>query len=147
MCGIAGIIDQMGYSNDNVLRNMREALAHRGPDSAAQNSWTSPCYVGLAHRRLAILDTSDLGTQPMHFQQLSLVFNGEIYNFKALKKELEARHHEFQTSTDSEVLLHAYQEWGVEALHKLKGMFAFALLDRTLNRLVLRSSLHPARKP
>ena len=137
MCGIAGIIDRMGFSNDGILHNMSGALAHRGPDSAAQNSWTSPCYVGLAHRHLAILDTSDLGTQSMHFQQLSLVFNGEIYNFKALKKELEALHHEFQTSTDSEVLLHAYQEWGVEALHKLKGMFAFALLDRTLNRLVL----------
>jgi len=137
MCGIAGILDLSGFSNDNILKNMSGALAHRGPDSVDQCAWHTPCYIGLAHRRLAILDTSDLGAQPMHLHHLSLVFNGEIYNFKTIKKELENLQHEFKTSTDTEVILHAFLAWGAEALQKLKGMFAFALFDRSKNQLFL----------
>jgi asparagine synthase (glutamine-hydrolysing) len=137
MCGIAGIIDKTGISNDFLLQRMRDALIHRGPDAGGQISWKTPSYLGLAHRRLAILDTSEQGHQPMHFNAWSIVFNGEIYNFKQLKNELLALGHSFNTQTDTEVILHAFDAWGIEAIQRFKGMFALALVNHTTRELFL----------
>lgn len=130
MCGIAGRFNfRTGAPVDHaVLANMCDLLAHRGPD--ASGVWTDGA-VGFGHRRLAVVDLSAAGRQPMQCDDASLVitFNGEIYNFLELKRELEGRGHRFQTATDTEVLLLAYREWGQSCLSRLRGMFAFAIWD------------------
>ena len=135
MCGIAGFV---GPEDPAVLKAMNDALAHRGPDGHGFLSDTSR-RVHLAHRRLAILDIQG-GAQPMTTidDHLTVTFNGEIYNHRALRSELESRGRKFVTShSDTEVLLHGWAEWGSDLLLKLNGMFAFALLDRANERLIL----------
>jgi asparagine synthase (glutamine-hydrolysing) len=126
MCGIAGFV---GPSVDSeVLARMTDALMHRGPDD--RSTWISPCgYIGLGHRRLAILDLSENGAQPMSTPEgdLTIVFNGEIYNFLELKRQLPDYH--YQGHSDTEVILAAYRKWGRDCLKHLNGMFAFALWD------------------
>jgi asparagine synthase (glutamine-hydrolysing) len=113
-------------------------LIHRGPDDAGE-WWSEDGRVGLAHRRLSILDLSPLGHQPMHLTDrgLSIVFNGEIYNHAELRKELQCRGHKFRSHCDTEVLLAAYAQWGADCLARLNGMFAFALYDALEGRLLL----------
>lgn len=137
MCGIAGIATRHGSSPDEgLLRRLSEAVAHRGPDG--EGIWTAP-GVGLAHRRLAIIDLSPAGAQPMHDAtgSFTITYNGEIYNYRQLRHELEGRGAKFLTSSDTEVILEAYRAWGDECLEKLRGMFAFALWDGTKKRLLL----------
>lgn len=137
MCGIAGFIDFKFNSTGLILREMTDILKHRGPDGSDYHLDSSEyCQVGLGHRRLSIIDLSPDGAQPMHFNQYSVVFNGEIYNYKELKKNLEAKGHFFNTQSDTEVLLHAYDEWGVEAANKMVGMFAFVIYDKKQNEVV-----------
>ena len=132
MCGIAGII---GYRVDvhvdeAELIALRDAQEHRGPDDAGV--WRSPDgRVGLAHRRLSILDLSPTGHQPMATLdgRFQLVFNGEIYNFREIRSELIRLGHEFASTGDTEVVLLGYQEWGPAVLDRLRGMFAFAIHD------------------
>ncbi len=129
MCGIAGQFALNGGEADAPLVGaMAERLAHRGPDGEG-NFFSGP--VGLAHRRLAIIDLSDEGRQPMTNEDGSLwiVFNGEIYNYRELRAELLAAGHRFTSATDTEVILHAYEEWGRDCLHRFNGMWAFALWD------------------
>ena len=137
MCGIAGIVrfDPRDTVDGERLRRMREALRHRGPDGAGQ--WIEG-PVGLAHRRLAILDV-DGGAQPMSNEDgtLVIVHNGETYNHPALRPELEARGHRYATRSDTETILHLYEEEGERCVERLRGMFAFALWDRREGRLVL----------
>ena len=121
-----------------VLSRSCDAITHRGPD--ARGTWLSvDRRVGLAHRRLAIIDLSERGRQPMADKsgELVVTFNGEIYNFKALRKELECLGHGFQTGTDTEVILASYREWGVGCLDRFNGMFAFALYDIGRRQLFL----------
>jgi len=130
MCGIAGIIRLDGASVEPpILQKMTDAIAHRGPDG--EGHWIEG-NVGLGHRRLAILDLSPAGHQPMvsadHRYMLS--YNGEVYNFRELRKELEAKGYWFRSKTDSEVVLNALAEWGPKALDRFNGMFALALWDR-----------------
>jgi asparagine synthase (glutamine-hydrolysing) len=130
MCGIAGIF-HLGTPKPvepQRVRAMIDTLAHRGPDG--EGVWTAP-GVGLGHRRLAIIDLSAAADQPMssHDGRLTIVFNGEIYNFQAVRAELEARGHGFRTQGDTEVILAAWQEWGPASVDRLDGMFAFALHD------------------
>lgn len=135
MCGIAGFI---GDQNPVALRDMTDAVAHRGPDGEGFLSDIQR-RVHFGHRRLAILDI-DGGIQPMSLPDgsLTVIFNGEIYNHRGLRAELEAHGHRFVTShSDTEVLLHGWSEWGEKLLPRLNGMFAFALLDRPKERLVL----------
>jgi asparagine synthase (glutamine-hydrolysing) len=136
MCGIAGRVNfkTQGPVDPAVVHGMCELIAHRGPDG--QGVWVDG-HVGLGHRRLAIIDLSPAGRQPMALTQgdIHITFNGEIYNFLELRRELEARGHRFRTRSDTEVLLVAYQEYGVECLTKLRGMFAFALWDAPRRRL------------
>jgi asparagine synthase (glutamine-hydrolysing) len=128
MCGIAGILTRDPLSDAaKPLGAMTDALAHRGPDS--QGHWVSGS-VALGHRRLSILDLSDSGRQPMidADRRFVIVFNGEIYNYVELRAQLESRY-SFRTSSDTEVLLAAWREWGEAALPRLYGMFAFAIWD------------------
>src|SRR2546426_1129572 len=111
---------------------MRDRLAHRGPDG--YRSWlaeSSSGLVGLGHRRLAIIDLHERAAQPMFDarRELALIHNGEIYNYVELRQELEAEGVEFTTSSDTEVLLAAYERWGTECLSRLNGMFAFMIWD------------------
>jgi asparagine synthase (glutamine-hydrolysing) len=133
MCGIAGIFsyreEAPPVGRDELLR-MREAMVFRGPDGAGL--WISgDARVGLAHRRLAIIDLSDNGLQPMASEDggLQIVFNGEIYNYRELRRELESRGRVFRTDSDTEVLLHLYAERGADMVHALRGMFAFGIWD------------------
>ena len=128
MCGIVGQHNFRGRVDIPQFERMRDSMAHRGPDG--YGLWESPDgSTALGHRRLALIDLSDAGRQPMpnEDESLWLVFNGEIYNYQIIRDELEARGHRFRSHTDSEVILHGYEEWGHEVLGRLKGMFAFAL--------------------
>jgi len=136
MCGIAGILRCDGAApGPGLLRAMTTAIAHRGPDG---DGFFSDGPVGLGHRRLAIIDLVT-GDQPMSSDDGSvvLIFNGEIYNFRELRRELEARGATFRTASDTEVILHAYEAWGVDCLPRLRGMFTFALWDKARRRLFL----------
>ncbi|NWG29879.1 MAG: asparagine synthase (glutamine-hydrolyzing) [Rhodocyclaceae bacterium] len=133
MCGIAGIFtygDPAAQIDREELLAIRDAMTHRGPDGAGL--WLSEDgRVGLAHRRLAIIDLSPAGAQPMSSadKRLHVVFNGEIYNYRTLRAELEGRGHVFRSQSDTEVLLHLYAERGEEMVHALRGMYAFAIWD------------------
>lgn len=130
MCGIAGIFDSQGQAEVNldILQAMNRVQFHRGPDEGAH--FTSP-GVGLAHRRLSIIDISS-GQQPMltSAQDVGLVFNGEIYNFKQLRQELKQLGYAFTSHSDTEVILNGWQAWGEAVVDKLRGMFAFAIWDK-----------------
>jgi len=130
MCGILGIVSRSPNSDKGWLKNGLTSILHRGPDDLGQ--WISPDgRVGLAHRRLSIVDLSMAGHQPMHDPEngLVIVFNGEIYNFQHLRHELSQKGYMFRSQSDTEVLLKAYTEWGTDCLTKLNGMFVFALYD------------------
>ena len=138
MCGICGKIyfDQERRVTECELVKMSDALAHRGPDG--EGAWTNG-YVGLAHRRLAIIDLRAVASQPMSNEDGSvwITFNGEIYNFRELRAELEARGHIFRTDSDTEVIVHAYEAYGRGCLDRLRGMFAFAIWDARSHTLFI----------
>ncbi len=131
MCGIAGF----SWNDGSLVRRMAETLKHRGPD---QSGHFADASVSLGHSRLSIIDLSDKGRQPMSNEDgtLWMVCNGEIYNHRELRRELEGRHR-FASGTDTEVILHAYEEWGTDAFRRFNGMWAFALYDRKAGTLVL----------
>ena len=138
MCGIAGRINFRSAApvDAAVLGRMCALIAHRGPDG--QDVWLEgPAALG--HRRLAIIDLSDGGRQPMASAdgRLRITFNGEIYNFRELRADLERRGHHFRSQSDTEVILAAYQEFGASCLERLNGMFAFAIWDRQERTLLL----------
>jgi len=134
MCGIAGILDPVGPDRER-LRAMASALVHRGPDD---EGYLVDGPLGFAFRRLAILDLEG-GNQPLSNEDgsVSVVFNGEIYNFRELREELRVRGHEFRTRTDTETIVHLYEELGERCVVRLRGMFAFALWDSRRGRLLL----------
>jgi asparagine synthase (glutamine-hydrolysing) len=135
MCGIAGIYHTGGEQPDSeVLLRMARCIAHRGPDG---ERFFTDGGLGLAHRHLRIIDLSDAAMQPMANEDgsLQLIFNGEIYNYVELRPRLEAAGHRFTSHSDSEVILHAYEQWGDACLHRFNGMFAFALWDARRRRL------------
>ncbi len=138
MCGIAGIFHLQTAKpvEPQRVRAMIDAIAHRGPDG--EGVWTAP-GVGFGHRRLAIIDLSDAADQPMISAdgRIVTVFNGEIYNFQAVRAELEAKGHVFRTRSDTEVILHGWREWGEACVSRFDGMFAFALFDAADQRLFL----------
>ena len=137
MCGIVGIFNQNGEPVSPVLlRKMTEAIKHRGPDS---EGFYVDSFIGFGHRRLAIIDLSRAGHQPMisENKQFAITYNGEIYNFQDLKLELENLGHKFKSRTDTEVILQAYVQWGANSVQKFNGMFAFAIWDKTRQELFL----------
>ncbi len=139
MCGIAGWVD---WKDDltrqgPMVERMASTLCHRGPD--AQGQWLSP-HAALAHRRLVVIDPEG-GGQPMIYQEsghtYAITYNGELYNFRELRRELERGGHTFRTQSDTEILLHAYVEWGEECVCHLNGIFAFGVWDEQKQRLLL----------
>jgi asparagine synthase (glutamine-hydrolysing) len=137
MCGIAGIFNLNGEPVSPVLlRRMTDSMAHRGPDG---EGFYTDSFVGFGHRRLAIIDLSPSGHQPMitHDGRLAITYNGEVYNFQELRVELESLGHIFRSRTDSEVVLNAYAAWGADCVSRFNGMFAFAIWDRTRQELFL----------
>ncbi len=137
MCGIAGIFNINGDEvSENTIGNMTKVIAHRGPDGKGTYRDHN---LALGHRRLAILDLTESGHQPMLSKdgRIAVVFNGEIYNFRELRLELEKKGHEFHSRTDTEVLIHSFEEEGIGFARKLNGMFAFALWDKDQRRLYL----------
>ncbi len=138
MCGFVGFANSSLNRDDNIkiVNEMMDTIKHRGPDSG-------DCYsdnqITLGFRRLSIIDLSAEGSQPMYNEDKScvLVFNGEIYNYQELKTELLKKGHIFKSDSDSEVVVHAYEEYGVELLHKVRGMFSFAIWDKNNDTLFL----------
>mgnify|MGYP001265739824 FL=1 len=130
MCGLVGIVSTTPQINRAWLARGRDAMTHRGPDDKGE-WWSSDGRVGLAHRRLSIIDISPAGHQPMHdvHGKLCIIFNGEIYNFSELREQLISLGYEFKSQSDTEVILSAYREWGTNCLERLNGMFAFAIFD------------------
>src|SRR5262245_60714090 len=130
MCGICGKLyfDEERTVTSDELRRMSGALAHRGPDG--EGVWAED-NVGLAHRRLAIIDLRPEAGQPMCNEDgtVWITFNGAIYNFQELRAELEAHGHMFRTNSDTEAIVHAYEQYGRACLDRLRGMFAFAIWD------------------
>lgn len=140
MCGITGFIDTTCASGTELLEKMSAVLAHRGPDDAGHVCFQeSSCSVGLAHRRLSIIDLSPAAHQPMFSEcgNIGIVLNGEIYNFTELRSELEQEGIRFFSNSDTEVVLRAYMHWGMQAVHRFIGMFACAVYDRTKQKLFL----------
>ncbi len=137
MCGFVGIFDTLGKRpiDEALLRRMNEVQRHRGPDDAGDHVESG---IGLAHRRLSIIDLTS-GRQPMYNEDGSVVvvYNGEIYNFKDIQSELIGRGHTFRTRCDTEVIIHAWEEWGASSVDRFRGMFAFALWDRRRATLTL----------
>ena len=132
MCGLVTVIVPKGAISEGLVQAMRERLAHRGPDGAGLVvRHMGRTVVALAHRRLAIVDLSDSAGQPMQSAngRLTIVFNGEIYNYVELRDELRRDRFEFRTESDTEVLLAAYQRWGEACVERLNGMFAFVIFD------------------
>jgi asparagine synthase (glutamine-hydrolysing) len=138
MCGIVGTASLDRPPARDLILRMRDTLRHRGPDDEGA-WWSRDGRVALGHRRLSIIDLSPAGRQPMTDGSgaLQIVFNGEIYNYQEIRKELEARGHGFRTATDTEVILEAYLEWGSACLSRLNGMFAFGLFDARSGQLLL----------
>ncbi len=138
MCGIVGIYSSCPIDNTDRLIIMRDTMVHRGPDDSGV-WWSSDKRLGLAHCRLSIIDLSPAGHQPMQNAagDLCIVFNGEIYNFLELRRELELQGHSFRSQSDTEVILTSYREWGTDCLAHFNGMFAFALYDRRQQQLFM----------
>ncbi len=136
MCGINGIIDFSSQNNTHRVAAMNKALAHRGRNN--EGIWRDEVtnHITLGHKRLSIIDTSNAGKQPIHSHngRYVMIFNGEIYNYKTLKKQLD---YPFKSNTDSEVILAAFSKWGIDCVKRLEGMFAFAIWDNLEKKLFL----------
>ncbi|MDD3137779.1 MAG: asparagine synthase (glutamine-hydrolyzing) [Lachnospiraceae bacterium] len=140
MCGICGYITKNEY-NDQMLREMNDTMYHRGPNDSGcyQTNLSAGYQLGLAHRRLSILDLSALGHQPMFNEdnRISIVYNGEVYNYLELREELLKKGYHFKSNCDTEVILTAYEAYGMEFLQKLNGMFALAIYDSREEKVIL----------
>jgi asparagine synthase (glutamine-hydrolysing) len=137
MCGISGIFHFDDKEVDaELLRRMTDVLKHRGPDS---DGYFISGNLGLGHRRLKIIDLTDKGSQPLSNENCTIwvTYNGEIYNYRELTVELQKKGHVFKSRTDSEAIVHAYEEWGIDCLERFNGMFAFALYDKRAKNLFL----------
>src|SRR4051812_40608267 len=137
MCGIAGFVSTTALDSDARERalRMRDVITHRGPDEAGLRL---DARAALAHRRLSIVDLKT-GQQPLSNEDGSIwvVFNGEIYNHADVRRDLEARGHQYRTRSDTETIVHAYEQWGDACVHRFRGMFAFAVWDAPKRRLLL----------
>jgi len=137
MCGIAGLVSPRKESVTDVLQSMTTALSHRGPDGEGYYIHSvADRVVGLGHRRLSVIDLSSSANQPMHYEGLHVIFNGEIYNYSEIRDELISLGHSFTTHSDTEVILHGWKQWGEKSIQKWRGMFAIALYDEHANELI-----------
>lgn len=137
MCGIAGFIDFRKQSSEDILARMSCAVPHRGPDGQGVYFHQHPdAEIGLGHRRLSIIDLSHEADQPMHYDGLHIVFNGEIYNYNEIRDRLISLGHQFITHSDTEVILHGWKEWGEKSIEHWRGMFSMALYNEQKNELI-----------
>jgi len=137
MCGIAGFIDFNKKSEEATLKKMSSCLKHRGPDGEGIYFTEIPnAVIGLGHRRLSIIDLSSAANQPMHFDGLHIIFNGEIYNYEEIRTELIHLGHKFHTHSDTEMLLHSWRQWGRDAIGKWHGMFTIVIYDENKNEVI-----------
>ena len=137
MCGIAGFIDFNKKSTKSNIQSMIEPLNHRGPDGEGTSLFKSKnAIIGFGHKRLSIIDLSQAGKQPMTLNHLHITYNGEIYNYQEIKNELLELGHHFNGESDTEMILHAYREWGIKAVERFIGMFAIALFDEKTQEVV-----------
>ena len=132
MCGICGF----NGDDKKLIRDMAFVISHRGPD---QEGYFTDSSISLGHKRLSIIDLSEKGKQPMFNEDgsICIVFNGEIYNFQEIKLKLEKKGHRFNSDSDTEVIIHAYEEYGHECLKLFNGMFAFAIWDSNKKNFLL----------
>lgn len=138
MCGITGYVNSTKKLKADIIEKMTSVIQHRGPDSFGTKSVSSNNYhLAMGHRRLSILDISSDGHQPMNYKHLWIVYNGEVYNFKEIKEELIGLGHSFNSQSDTEVILHAFDAWGNKAVHKFIGMFAFSIFNEKENKLFI----------
>ncbi len=138
MCGVVGFIDYKKDISFKELKNMTNSLSHRGPDNSGYKIVKSVyANIGLGHTRLSILDISNSANQPMKFENLTIIYNGEIYNFKSIKKKLEKFGYKFNSTGDTEVILKAFHKWGVKAVEKFEGMFVFIIHDSIKDELFI----------
>lgn len=136
MCGITGYIDFTKNSSEEILQKMVETMKHRGPDDQGTKVYENHhAQIGVGQSRLSIIDLSSGGHQPMFYEEYVIVLNGEIYNYKEIKQSLIELGHQFVSSSDTEVVLHAFQEWKLESVEHFIGMFAFVIYDTKLNRI------------
>ena len=137
MCGIAGFIDFHKKSTKSNIQSMIEPLHHRGPDGEGASLFKCKnATIGFGHKRLSIIDLSQAGKQPMALNHLHITYNGEIYNYQEIKNELLELGHHFNGESDTEMILHAYTEWGIKAVERFIGMFAIALFDEKKQEVV-----------
>lgn len=137
MCGIAGFLDFAKHSSKEILAQMACAVSHRGPNGQGTYlAINDEVVIGLGHRRLSIIDLSHAADQPMHFDGLHIIFNGEIYNYKEVREQLIKKGHQFSTHSDTEVILHSWREWGEKSIEKWHGMFAITMYDEINGELV-----------
>lgn len=138
MCGIVGIVENRKIVDENLLYKMSATIVHRGPDDSGVRV-SKDKKVGLAHRRLSIIDLSQAGHQPMSDseEKIWITYNGEIYNFKEIRQELEKKGYKFKSQTDTEVIIYAYKEYGINCLQKFNGMFAFGIYDEKNKNIFL----------
>ena len=138
MCGIFGIALDNSQISRELFEQSLNLIHHRGPDSTGIN-YDDISNVSLGHKRLSIVDLTELGSQPMSSANLSneIIFNGEIYNFRELKLQLISLGYSFKSQTDTEVLLYSYEEWGLNCVSRLKGMFSLAIFDRKKKTIFL----------
>lgn len=137
MCGIAGFIDFRNTSSQDILRKCTDVLSHRGPDGSGYEFFQNDnCQVGLGHRRLSIIDLSTAGSQPMWYKNFCIIFNGEMYNYAEVKAKLEALGHRFVSHSDTEVILHAWEQWGTAMIDHFIGMFVFVIYDTDKKEMI-----------
>ncbi len=138
MCGIVGVLSTNERVDLETVQKMRDRMTHRGPDDCGLYL-SKDSMVALGHRRLSIIDLSSRGKQPMGNEDgtIWVVYNGEIYNFQTLRQELEELGHVFQSDTDTEVIVHAYESWGEDCISRFGGMFAFGLWDEKRKIMLL----------
>lgn len=138
MCGICGFVTSLQKQEDDLIKKMTQALHHRGPDFQSDQSFhCGDNWVAMGHARLSILDLSPLGNQPMAFQNLTIVFNGEVYNYREIRSELSVLGYEFDSDSDSEVILKGFHYWGSKVLDRMIGMFSIAILDKQKEELFI----------
>ncbi|HHV25550.1 MAG: asparagine synthase (glutamine-hydrolyzing) [Prolixibacteraceae bacterium] len=138
MCGIAGYIDFLKHTPASTIQDMIQTLDHRGPDGKGVECYNEEeATIGLGHSRLSIIDISTDGDQPMKYKTFTIVFNGEIYNYKEIRLELEELGHKFVSNTDTEVILHSFEQWSTDFVARLIGMFVIVIYDKSTKRVFL----------
>ena len=138
MCGLLGIVDYKKSINASLFNEMLNSLKHRGPDDEGVEVFSlDSCSIFLGHRRLSIIDISSNGHQPMLYEHLVIIYNGEVYNFKDIRQDLISEGYSFDSNSDTEVILKSYHFWGIDCVERFRGMFAFAIYDSQQQEIII----------